>query len=234
MSNDKQSYDSLQTNDASGSSIGRIVHQAESVGLQGSYVLECFGPAEQDRDRYVSLRDKLLAHKSRNFLTRFLTAGSIRSTQASFDSIKLERKWKEPIKNVVTTLGKNFFLDAGLAGSAYTAAWYLGLISLTGYVSVPVAADTMASHASWTEAVNYSQATRPAPAFAAASAGSKATSAAVVFSINAAGPIKGSFLTTISTKSGTTGTLLSAGLFTGGDQVVNNGDTLNATYTLNA
>lgn len=140
-------------------------------------------------------------------------------------------KWSEQIENLVTTEGKNDALDKYLGGSAYTAAWYMGLISLTGYGAGPAAGDTMASHAGWAEDQNYSQATRPAPAFAAAAAGSKATSAAVAFSINATTTIKGCFLVTNSTKGGTTGILYSAGLFTGGDKAVANGDTLNVTYT---
>lgn len=140
-------------------------------------------------------------------------------------------KWSDKIENLVTTGGKNDALDKYLAGSAYTAAWYLGLVSATSYTTGAAAADTMASHAGWAEDQNYSQATRPAPSFAAASAGSKATSAAVAFSINAGTTIKGCFLTTVSTKGGTTGILYSAGLFTGGDKVVAGGDTLNVTYT---
>jgi hypothetical protein len=140
-------------------------------------------------------------------------------------------KWNDQIENIVTTVGKNDALDKYLVGSAYTAAFYLGLISITSYVSVPVIADTMASHATWAEDQNYSQAARPTTAWSAAAAGAKALSAAAVFSINASTTIKGCFLTTISTKGGATGILYSAGLFTGGDKVVANGDTLNVSYT---
>lgn len=140
-------------------------------------------------------------------------------------------KWTDVIKNVVTTVGKNDALDKYLAGSAYTAAWYLGLISLTSYVSIPVAADTAASHATWAEDQNYSQGTRPAAAFSAAAAGSKALSSAAVFTMNAGTTIKGCFLISVSTKGGTTGILYSAGLFSGGDKVMQSGDTLNVSYT---
>lgn len=144
-------------------------------------------------------------------------------------------KWRDTVKNLVTTVGKNDLLDKYLSGASYTAAWFLGLISSVSYTAVAVG-DTMASHAGWVEAglanaPTYSQASRPAPSFAAASGGSKATSAAVSFSITGTGTIKGSFLSSVATKDGTTGVLYSAGLFTAGDKIVGNGDTLNATYT---
>lgn len=141
-------------------------------------------------------------------------------------------KWVDHIDNLVTTVGKNFLLDTVLAGSAYTAAWFLGLIDSTGYTAV-AAGDTAASHTGWTESTAYSNSTRPAPSWGSASAGSKA-STATAFNINATATIKGAFLISNSTKGGTTGTLYSAGLFTGGDRAVANGDTLNVTYTASA
>lgn len=140
-------------------------------------------------------------------------------------------KWADDIHNLVTTGGKNDLLDKYLAGSAYTAAWFMGLISSTGYTTGPAAGDTAASHGGWAEDSNYSQAARPTAAFSAASAGSKALSAALTFSINAGTTIKGCFLIANSTKGGTTGILYSAGLFTGGDKVLANGDTLSVSYT---
>jgi len=140
-------------------------------------------------------------------------------------------KWSDAIENLVTTVGKNDALDKYLAGSAYTATWYMGLISLTGYTAPPAITNTAASHTGWSEDSNYSQAARPTAAFSAASAGSKALSTALQFSINADTTIKGCFLISISTKGGATGILYSAGLFTGGDKAVSNGDTLNVSYT---
>lgn len=141
-------------------------------------------------------------------------------------------KWSDTVHNLVTTAGKNDLLDKYLAGSAYTAAWYLGLIDSTGYTAV-AAGDTSASHTGWAEAVPYSNATRPAPSWGSASAGSKA-STATAFTINATATVKGTFLISNSTKSGSTGVLYSAGLFSGGDRSVTSGDTLNVTYTASA
>lgn len=138
-------------------------------------------------------------------------------------------RWEEVIDNLVVTVGKNDLLDKYFTGSAYTATWYLGLVN-GATAPTYAAADTMASHAGWTEIVPYSQATRPQPTWASASAGSKATTA-TAFSINASATVAGCFMTSNNTKSGTTGILYSAGSFTTGNRAVLSGDTLNVTYT---
>lgn len=143
-------------------------------------------------------------------------------------------KWSDGFANLVTTVGKNDALDKYLAGSAYTAAWYLGLISSVSYTGV-AAADTMASHVGWLESGTanvpaYSQAARPAAVFAAASAGSKATSNAATYSITSSGTVKGCFLSSSSAKDGISGILYSAGLFSGGDKVVGSGDSIAVSY----
>lgn len=150
---------------------------------------------------------------------------------AELIKIPQEIVMKDSYLNLVVTTGRNDALDKWLSGSAYTAAWYIGLISSVGWSQV-VAGDTMASHAGWTEFAGYSNAARPTTAWSAAAAGAKSLSAGLVFNINAAGTVKGSFLANNSTKSGTTGILGSAGTFTGGDQPVVDTNTLTVNYSL--
>ncbi len=148
-------------------------------------------------------------------------------------------KWRDTAENVVTTVGKNLALDTYLAGSSYTVTGpYMGLISSTSFSAV-AAGDTMASHSGWLEAGNANAPTYTSPrktcAWSSASSGSKSLSAALSFAITGSGTVKGCFLVygsgALTTIDNTAGTLYSAGLFTGGDKTVANGDTLNVSYT---
>lgn len=149
-------------------------------------------------------------------------------------------KWRDEFPNTVVTVGKNLALDTFLAGAAYTVTGpFMGLISSAGYTGIS-AADTMTSHAGWVEAGNANPPTYTAPrktcAWSAAAAGSKALSAALSFAITGAGTVKGAFLTygagAVNTIDNTAGTLLSAGLFSGGDRVVAAADTVNVSYAM--
>lgn len=176
-----------------------------------------------------------------------ITRNSGHNEQAKADGVYIvecrdkngKLKWKDEIKNLVTTVGKNLALDTLLAGSAYTTTGpYMGLISSVSYSAV-AAGDTMASHAGWTEAGNANaptySGTRKTAVFSAASAGAKALSASLSFAITGTGTVKGCFLVLGSGASNTVdntgGVLYSAGLFTGGDKAVVNTDTLNVSYT---
>lgn len=145
-------------------------------------------------------------------------------------------KWEEETHNLVVNVGLQDMNAKYFTGSAYTAAWYLGLYG-AGASNTPAASDTMSSHAGWTEVTAYSQSTRPActfgtPTTANPSVATNSASAAT-FSINGTTTVGGAFLTSNSTKGGTTGTLFSAADFSSpGDRSVVSGDTLTVTYTL--
>lgn len=150
-------------------------------------------------------------------------------------------KWEDTIDNVVTTVGRNLMLDTLLAGASYTVTGpYLGLISAVSYTTGPAAGDTMSSHGGWTEAGNANAPTYTSPrktaAFNSASGGTKALTSPLTFAITSGTNvvIKGAFLVlgsgASSTIDNTSGTLYSAGTFTGGDKTVSNGDTLTVSY----
>lgn len=146
-------------------------------------------------------------------------------------------KWEAESSNLVVNAGLKDMNDKYFTGSAYTAAWYLGVYGAAASNN-PAAGDTAASHAGWTEVTTYSNATRPACTFAAATTADPSvitnSASPAVFNINGTATIGGAFLISNNTKGGTTGVLFSAADFSApGDRTVANGDTLSVTYTFN-
>lgn len=150
-------------------------------------------------------------------------------------------KWEDHYDNLVTDQGCKDLLDKYMAGSGYTAALYLGLISSVGYGVGPATTDTAFTHSGWVEA-----GTANAPAYggsvrgtcgwsAASGAGAnnrtKAMSAAASFTFTSGGTIKGSFIATVPGKDSTGGILFSAGTFSA-DRVVQANDILQVSYQL--
>jgi len=139
-------------------------------------------------------------------------------------------KWDVTKKNLVVTEGLNHVLSSTFDGATQITAWYVGLKN-AGSVA---AGDTMASHAGWTENVDYSQAARPTLTLGTAAAGSiDNTASKSVYSINGTATIAGAFITSDNTKSGTTGTIYGAVDFSSARSVIS-GDTLEVTVTLTA
>lgn len=136
--------------------------------------------------------------------------------------------------NDITNEGKNTIFDVMFNNGTQIAnnSWFIGLISNTSYTGV-AATDTMSSHGGWTEFTGYSQANRVAWGSGAAASQSVTNATAATFDINAAGTVKGVFITSNSTKSGTTGKLWATALFAA-DVPVSNGDQLKITYTVSA
>jgi hypothetical protein len=228
---DKTYSEKLDAVDAAVVSIGQTAEVSEQSKATGVYKAVCTGPEEHNRARYIQLRDTIAEIEASSLISRIMLSSRLATLKKQLNDIPLEKKWEDTVLNLVTTVGGNNMLDNHLSGSSYTATWYMGLLSATGYTTGPALTDTMASHGGWTEDVNYSNAARPTTAWSAAASKSKALSAGLVFNMNGTTTIKGCFLNSVSTKSGTTGTLFSAGLFTGGDQPVVNGNTLTVTYT---
>jgi hypothetical protein len=142
--------------------------------------------------------------------------------------------WERSDFNQVTNVGRNDLLDKYWRGSTYTQTVVMGLAG-TG---TKAAADTQASHAGWLEVggTNAPVYTGNRKAVTMGAASSQASvSPQQTFAITSSGTVAGLFMNNggSSTKDDTTGVLVSAVNFTGGNQVVNNGDSLLVTYTFN-
>jgi len=156
-------------------------------------------------------------------------------------------KWTETVPNLVNAVGKQLMLNTLLAGTSYTTVGpFLGLIGTTSPTFL--AADTMTSHAGWTEFVNYTvggSAVRGTAVFGAASSSglspanvTTAAATAITYTITGGGGnVTGCFLVTgtgaTSTLNNTGGTLYSAGAF-GTPKATTAGDTVSVTYSTTA
>lgn len=158
-------------------------------------------------------------------------------------------KWEDIAPNLVTAVGKqdlfNFYFGATTNGGTASGANYLGLL---GGTTTYTAADTMASKA-WTEvggtnAPAYTG-NRQAPVWTTASSAGTTpsnvttkTAPALTFAMTSSGTVAGCFINSgasaSATKDTTTGTLYSAGSFTGGSKTVANGDSIAVTYSTTA
>lgn len=144
--------------------------------------------------------------------------------------------WREEFDNLLTTLGKNLLLDAGLTTTA-GGANFMGLISSTSFTAVS-AADTGASHSGWLEAGSTNaptfSGTRNTCVWSAASAGVKALSAGLVFTFTGTGTVQGAFIVggsgAVATLMSTAGVLYSAGTL-GTPQPVISTNTLTLSYS---
>ena len=190
--------------DISSASLIKSADFAEQIGMEGHYVVQCL-----DKD------------------------GNL--------------KWEDKIENLVVAVGKQLMLDTLLSGSSYSATVYMGLVS---GASTPTyaATDTQASHAGWlesgaTNAPSYSGTRKTVTFSAATSTGAtpsnvttKTATAAASFTFTGSGTVAGCFININGTNAidNTTGTLYSAGSFTGGSKTVASTDQLNVTYSTTA
>jgi hypothetical protein len=142
-------------------------------------------------------------------------------------------KWEDKAPNLVVNEGLKDMNDKYFSGAAYTATWYLGLVTGPSASTTFAASDTLASHAGWTEFTDYSG-NRGAITFGAATLAdpSVITNPSVVaFTITGAGgTVAGAFLSSVAT--GSAGILFSGSDFQApGDRIVVSGDVLNVVYS---
>ena len=136
-------------------------------------------------------------------------------------------RWELTESNIIVNVGLNDVLDQYL-DEGTGPAFFVGLKD-TG---VPVAADTMASHASWATISPYSNGTNPQLLMGAAASQSIDNSAAkATFNINATDEIFGAFVTDNNVVDAATGLLFGVVDFAASRNVVNL-DTLNVTVTV--
>jgi hypothetical protein len=142
-------------------------------------------------------------------------------------------KWVDSFNNLVVNEGLQDMNSKYFSGSSYTAALYLGLVTGPGSGTTFAAGNTLASHSGWTENTAYIGNRKLATFGTATTANPSVISnsgSASVFTMNAnSQTIAGAFLCTVA--SGSSGILFSAGDFSGGDKLVDSGDTLTVTYT---
>ena len=156
-------------------------------------------------------------------------------------------KWEESFPNLVNAIGKQLLLDTLLrtSGTYTTVGPFLGLINSSPTF---LAADTMTSHAGWTEFIAYTVSASPVrgtAVFAASTSSglspaniTSSLATAITYTITGAGgTVAGCFLVTgagaVSTQSSTAGTLYSAGAFATA-KITTVGDTVSVTYSTTA
>jgi hypothetical protein len=138
-------------------------------------------------------------------------------------------KWEDGFHNLVPSQGLQYMSASFFTATGYTTALYFGLITGPGSGTSYAAADTLASHAGWSESVLVGS--RKSITFGTPTTATPSVTIGTsnVFTVTGAATIAGAFVTNAST--GTSGVLFAEGDFTGGDKSVTTGDTLAVTYT---
>jgi hypothetical protein len=154
-------------------------------------------------------------------------------------------KWKETIKNLVTTEGLNHVLNVIFKSDTQEANWYVGLKDVGSPLPADTGANLPSSNANWVEYTEYyvdspgEASARPALTLGTVSAGSVDNSLSVAtFNIESPAPdVYGVFVTDGSVKNSASGAdvLYGVGDFQSGAKTgLAAGDTLNVTVTLSA
>ncbi len=128
-------------------------------------------------------------------------------------------------KNIIVTEGFAKLLDVMFYSDSKISNWYIGLVNNSPTFAV---ADTLASHAGWTESANYAG-NRKAWVTGASSGGSITNSTAAEFTMSATESIYGAFIGSVAT--GTSGTLWCEKAFSAAISVVST-DVVRVYYTV--
>ncbi len=215
----------------------------------------CLRPNPETIDQFRLLWDqRLLVEQRQGEITEMMFAAARENDKPAYDQHKatldglgLEhdrlsalmrplqfKAWEHDAPNLLTNLGRDDLNDKYWRGSGYTQTVVMGLKG----AGAPAAGDTQASHAGWLEVGGAN-----APVYTGnrkavtmgASASQVAVSPQQSFSITSAGTVAGLFMNNggSSTTDNTTGVLVAATDFTGGNEAVDNLDTLLVTYTFN-
>lgn len=136
-------------------------------------------------------------------------------------------KWVEDVPNLVVNEGLDHILDVQFHAETQVAVWYVGLKG----AGTPAAGDTLPTHATWTELTDYTGDRQAFVEGAASGQSISNTGNAAVFPITGPMTVAGAFLCSVATT--TTGKLFCAADFAS-PRSVDNGDTLNVTYTIDA
>lgn len=140
---------------------------------------------------------------------------------------------KRRIKNGITTVGLNDLLGVAFRNQTQRADWYFGLIDGASAPTLS-AADTMSSHAGWSENTDYDESDRNDWNPVQSGNGKIVNTVYPSFTINDTIVIAGCFITSSDVKGGTGGILWSTGLFANGNASLESGDVLKTYYELTA
>jgi len=139
-------------------------------------------------------------------------------------------KWEDVIENLVVNVGLQHILDIlFVSATEQIDPWYVGLTDGTPTVA---AADTMGSHAGWTEVTAYDEGARQAFVDVRTAQSVDNDASQATFTISSSVTVGGAFL--VSDSTGAAGILLCGGAFTGGDKSPVDDDTIVVKYTFTA
>ncbi len=134
------------------------------------------------------------------------------------------KKWEDKAKNVVTDTGIKHMLDVVFAGGTQTNPWYTGLLATTDITDT----DILGGISLATEFTG----NRPAYVDVVSTKSVTNTAGKSTFTCDKDGTtVEGAILASSNSMKGTTGILLSGGVFSGGVKVTDSGDKLIVTYT---